>query len=448
MSSDSYQPHKGKDRRFFVRTAIAVILVLIITVVALYLYIPALGNALHHSSDHTPIGKNGSVTHAVTYLCPMHSFIVADHPGACSICGMTLVAQEHAPATQDVTCSVHTPEVMTFTSRQKVMANVALAKVVVREFSSETMASGKVAWDERRLNRVSARIAGRVERLQVNFTGARVTSGQPLLDIYSPDLVSAQKEYLLALEGARKFAENGQPDSNSMMTGLRDASRSRLVAWGFTQQQIVELEHSRQPKSVVTVSSPATGVITERLVTTGQYVNEGTALYSVGSLSTVWVFAELFENDLGRIESGAPALVTTDAYPGKIFQGRVALVDPALNPETRTLKVRIDLDNNSGLLKPEMFVKVKLTSRKLKALAVPEGAVIFSGERSLVWVENGPGAYAPRNITVGRKGDGFYEVISGLAGGEAVAASGGFLIDGESQLRPAPTGASGEGKRQ
>ncbi len=126
----------------------------------------------------------------------------------------------------------------------------------------------------------------------------------------------------------------------------------------------------------------------------------------------------------------------------------MALVDPALNPETRTLKVRIDLDNNSGLLKPEMFVKVKLTSRKLKALAVPEGAVIFSGERSLVWVENGPGAYAPRNITVGRKGDGFYEVISGLAGGEAVAASGGFLIDGESQLRPAPTGASGEGKRQ
>ena len=449
MSSDSVRPHTAKDRKFFVMTVITSLLGLIITVVGGYLCIPAVRRyALHHSFKQVSPDKKENVIRAVTYLCPMHAFIKADHAGTCSICGMTLVAQESVATTQNVACPVHTPDVVKFTSQQNIMANVAVAKVAVREFSSETVASGKVAWDERRLTRVSARIAGRVEKLHVNFTGARVTSGQPLLDIYSPELVSAQKEYLLALEGTRNESGSGQPDANSMMTGLKDASRSRLAAWGVTRQQIVDLEQSRQPQSVVTIQSPGSGIVTERLVTTGQYVNEGTALFSVGSLADVWIFAELFENDLGRVETGALALVSTDAYPGKIFQGRVSFVEPALNPETRTLKVRIDLQNTSGQLKPEMFVKVKITSRKLKALAVPEGAVIFSGERSLVWVENGPGAYAPRNITVGRKGDGFYEVISGLAGGEAVAASGGFLIDGESQLRPAPTGASGEGKRQ
>ncbi len=446
MDLGNYLPQRGKGRKFNVRLSLAILGILLTVVSVLYLFVPALRPALPLWAGGTGAGKNGAAAHGVKYLCPMHPFAAVDHPGACPICGMTLVAQEQAGPSKAMDCSLHLPAGVTLTPRQRVLANVALAKVAKREFSTETVAAGRVAWDERRLTRVSARIQGRVERLHTNFTGARISSGQPLRDIYSPDLLSTQREYLLALEGAERTAEGMSPESRAMMTGLRDAARSRLSLWGLSPQQIAELERSRQPKRVVTITSPATGVITERLVTAGQYVNEGAPLFSVGSLSTVWVFAELFENDLGRIAVGAPSVVTTEAFPGKLFQGRVAFVDPVINPETRTLKVRIDLDNSQGLLKPEMFVKVKLKSHKLRELAVPEGAVLFSGDRSMVWVESAPGAFTPRNITVGRKGDGYYEVISGLSGGESVAASGGFLIDGESQLQGAQPVAPALGK--
>ena len=443
MDPGNYVADKEKRKGLRVSTALAVLGLLIITATALYLLVPALRPV---GPGSTGVGKKSETAHAVKYLCPMHPFVAGDHPGACSICGMTLVAQAQGAPSKAVECSVHVPGGVTLTPQQRVMANVAVVKVAVREFSTETIAAGKVTWDERRLTRVSARIPGRVERLHANFTGARISAGQPLLDIYAPDLVSAQKEYLLALEGTERATESALPESRAMMAGLRDAARSRLLGWGVSEPQLAELERSRQPKRVVTINAPAAGVITERLVTAGQYVNEGTPLFAVGSLAGVWVVAELYETDSGRIAVGAPSLVTTEAFPGKVFPGQVAFVEPAINPETRTLKVRIDLDNRLGLLKPEMFVKVKLKGRKLKELAVPEGAVIFSGERSMVWVESAPGSFAPRNITVGRKGDGYYEVVSGLAGGEAVAASGGFLIDAESQVQALPAGTPAEGK--
>jgi Cu(I)/Ag(I) efflux system membrane fusion protein len=323
------------------------------------------------------------------------------------------------------------------------MANVATTKVDFHEFSMDTVAVGKVSWDERRLTRISARIPGRVERLHINFTGARVNAGQALLDIYSPDLVTAQKEYLLAIEGVDR-AKDSSVDSRSMMEGLRDASRSRLKLWGFTDAQIAELTRTGRPKVAVTVFSPAAGVVTERLVTAGQYVNEGAPLFSVASQSSVWVEAELYENEIGRVAVGTPAVVTTEAYPGKALQGRVAFVDPVVNPETRTLKVRVDLANPGGLLKAEMFVKVALKGRKVTALAVPEGAVIVTGDRALAWIETAPGAFEPRYIAIGRKGEGFCEIISGLSKDETVAASGGFLIDSESQLKSAQTGTPHE----
>ncbi len=446
MDPQNSLPKKGTGRRFPAWIAPVAVGLLMVAAVIPCFYLPALRTAIHPSPG-AGNGKHGAGAVAVTYVCPMHSFIVTDHPGACSICGMTLVSQERAAPAKDAPCFVHIPGGVTLTPEQAVLANVALAKVVTRVFSTETPAAGKVSWDERRLTRISARISGRVEHLYADFTGARIINGQPLLDIYSPDLVSAQREYLLALEGAEQTTESSTAESRSMMTGMRDASRARLALWGLSRKQITELERSRQPKKIVTINATASGVIMERLVTAGQYVNEGTPLFSVGSLATVWVFAELYESDLGRIEVGSPSIVTTEAFPGKVFQGKVTFLDPAINPETRTLKVRIDLDNERGLLKPEMFVKVKLRSRKLRALAVPEGAVIFSGDRSLVWVASGPGAFVPKNITVGHKGDGYYEVVSGLVGGESVAASGGFLLDGESQLKSTPSGSSGEGKR-
>jgi len=448
MNFKIYLSQKGKKTGLLILFAAAAIVILIMVVSIGYLFVPAFHNFTQQLFFGKGEGQRGEVSRAVKYTCAMHPFVIADRPSACPICGMTLVAQENPAPQKDIACAVHAPGAVTLTQQQRAMANVAVVKVALREFSAETVAPGKVAWDERRLSRVSSRIQGRVERLHVNFTGSRVRAGQPLMDIYSPDLVSAQREYLLAIEGSERAKESPLPESRSMMEGLRDASAMRLKGWGMSDRQIADLERSRQPKRVVTIHAPVAGIVTERLVTAGQYVNEGAALFSIGSLSTLWVFAELYENDLGRAEASSAALVTTEAYPGKVFQGKVTFVDPVINPETRTLKVRIDLDNRLGLLKPEMFVKVRLKGRKIKELAIPEGAVIFSGECSMVWVESPPGVYLPRNITVGRKGDGYYEVISGLSGGESVAASGGFLIDAESQLKALQSTVPGEGKQR
>jgi Cu(I)/Ag(I) efflux system membrane fusion protein len=432
---------KGNDpkRPLWVKPAAFAIVTLIICLLAVYRFVPSVHNVIHRLTTDNDKGKKAERVPAVKYTCPMHPFIVSDRPGACPICGMSLVPKESKASQGGASITeAHLPGGVSLSPTQRVMANVVTTKVDFHEFSMDTVAVGKVSWDERRLTRISARIAGRVERLHVNFTGARVNAGQALLDIYSPDLVTAQKEYLLAIEGAER-AKDSSVDSRSMMEGLRDASRSRLKLWGFTDAQIAELTRTGRPKVAVTVFSPAAGVVTERLVTTGQYVNEGAPLFSVALQSSVWVEAELYENEIGRVAVGTPAVVTTEAYPGKTLQGRVAFVDPVVNPETRTLKVRVDLANPGGLLKAEMFVKVALKGRNVKALAVPEGAVIVTGDRALAWIETAPGAFEPRYIAIGRKGEGFCEIVSGLSKGETVAASGGFLIDSESQLKSAQT---------
>ncbi len=450
MSEHIFNRLKGRVRvglrsRSRVWVAGAVLLGLIASAFVLFVVVSSLRNQPVFSAANGGSGAESDASE-VTYSCPMHPSVVSKGPGACPICGMTLVSGEEKGAEGHGSHGNHEHElpVVSLNSAQRVMANVATTKAELRNFSTETISLGKVSWDERRLTRVSARIAGRVERLHVNFTGARVAAGQRLLDIYSPELVSAQKEYLLAVEGAEQAKENPAPESREMMEGLREASRSRLKLWGMTDGQIRDLTRTRRPKTVVTIFSPVSGVVTERSVTAGQYVNEGTPLFSLASLTSLWVEAELYENQLADVTTGAPAVGTSDAYPGRPFTGKVTFVDPMLNPETRTLKARIELVNPGGLLKPEMFVRAAIHGRSVRALAVPEEAVVVTGDRALVWIETASGVFEPRPVTVGRGGDGFREVLSGLRGGESVAVSGGFLIDSESRLKAAQSGAAAE----
>jgi Cu(I)/Ag(I) efflux system membrane fusion protein len=318
---------------------------------------------------------------------------------------------------------------------QRLMANVATEKVARRKFVLDTTAVGKISWDERKIAKVSARIGGRVEKLHVDFTGSRVTRGQPLLDIYSPELVATQKEYLIAMAGVERMKASPFEDARTMSAGLLSAARTRLKLWGVTDAQIAELERTKTPETVFTVFAPASGIVTERLVSTGQYVMEGAALYSIADLSPVWVQVEIYEYEIYKVPVGTPAIIATEAYPGKEFRGRVAFVEPFLNPETRTVKVRIELPNPGALLKPDMFVRVALKGTKGTELAVPDSAVLVTGERAMAWIEVRPNTFEPRMVKVGHKSDGYYEILSGLKEGETVVTSAGFLIDSESQLK-------------
>jgi Cu(I)/Ag(I) efflux system membrane fusion protein len=274
-----------------------------------------------------------------------------------------------------------------------------------------------------------------VEKLFVDFTGTRVVRGQPLLEIYSPDLVATQREYLVALKGVERLKDSPYEDAREMSRSLVEASRMRLKLWGVTDEQLGELAATKEPKTVFTVFAPRTGVVTERLVSAGQYVMEGGALYTIAEMDPVWVQAEVHDFEISRIPPGASAVVTTQAYPGREFHGKGAFLDPYMNVETRTLKVRVDLPNPAGILKPDMFVRVALRGRKGTVLAVPESAVLVTGERAMSWVEVEPNTFEPRMIQVGGRANGYYEILSGLSEGETVVTSAGFLIDSESQLK-------------
>jgi Cu(I)/Ag(I) efflux system membrane fusion protein len=409
--------------------AAAVVVAGIVGTVAFY-KVPAFHRLLHpHPGDNAATPKAGE-----SYTCPMHPFIHSDRPGTCPICGMNLVpeASEAKGAAAENAARLG---MVSMNPTQRLMANVATQKVARRDFGAGTVAVGKVSWDERRLTKIAARTGGRVEKLHVDFTGTPVREGQPLLEIYSPDLVASQREYLVALAGVEKFRDSPYGDAREMAEKLLAASRTRLSLWGVTDAQIAELSRAREPRTVFTVFSPVSGVVTERLVTAGQYVMDGGTLYSVAQADPVWVEAEVYENDFGAVPAGAAATVTTDAYPGRRFFGKVSFVDPFLNPETRTAKVRVELANPGGLLKPDMFVRVELRSGRGKALAVPESAVLVTGQRAMAWVEVSQNAFEPRVVRLGRRSGGYYQVLSGLSEGDTVVTSAGFLIDSESQLR-------------
>ncbi len=486
MSEEKRQESTQKKKSLVGLVAVSILVLLGAGTIA-YFKVPAFHALLHpHGGDTDAKAARG----AVKYTCPMHPFIVSDKPGACPICGMTLVLQsstvaaaasdnvapvkkerkilywtdpmipgdrsdkpgkspmgmERTPVYEDEAQGAPSGGVppseeakaigmVAMNPTQRLMANVATEKVARRNFVLDTTAVGKISWDERRVAKVSARIGGRVEKLHVDFTGSRVVRGQPLLDIYSPELVATQKEYLIALAGVERMKGSPYEDARAMSAGLLSAARARLSLWGVTDAQIAELERTKTPETVFTVFAPASGIVTERLVSAGQYVMEGASLYSIADINPVWVQAEIYEFEIHKVPVGTEAVVTTEAYPGKEFRGRVVFVEPFLNPETRTVKVRIELPNPGALLKPDMFVRVAFKGTKGKELAVPDSAVLVTGERAMAWVEVRPNTFEPRMVKVGHKSNGYYEILSGLKEGETVVTSAGFLIDSESQLK-------------
>ena len=313
----------------------------------------------------------------------------------------------------------------------------------MRPLGGTVRASGRVEPDERRVSMISPKFEGYVERLHVNATGQPVAKGQPLFEVFSPELVAAQREYVIAAQGAEAMKEAGS-ESTAGMKQLADSALARLRNWDLSADDVATLARSGEARRTVTLRSPVSGIVTEKKAFQGMRFMPGEALYQVTDLSSVWVIADVFEQDIGLVKPGARASVTLPAYPGQTFRGTVTYVYPTLKAETRTVPVRIELANPKQLLKPAMFAQVDLQLGGTAAvLTVPDSAVIDSGKRRIVLVQRGEGRFEPREIRTGSRGDTFFEVLEGLKAGEEVVVAANFLIDAESNLQAAIGGLGG-----
>ncbi|MDP2440718.1 efflux RND transporter periplasmic adaptor subunit [Rhodoferax sp.] len=307
----------------------------------------------------------------------------------------------------------------------------------LRSLDRLVRASGRIEPDERRVVAISPKFEGYVERLHVNVTGQAVGKGQALFEVYSPELVSAQREYAIAVQGVGSLKDAGG-QAQAGMQQLADASLARLRNWDISEAQIKALTETGATTRTLSFRSPVSGIVMEKKAVQGMRFMPGEALYQIADLSSVWVIADVFEQDIGLVKSGAKAMVNINAYPGKTFTGRVAYVYPTLNPETRTVPVRVELANPGGLLKPGMFAQVELpVGTKGQVITVPVSAVIDSGTRQIVLVDQGAGRYASREVKLGARSDTYVEVLDGVDDGEPVVVAANFLIDAESNLQAA-----------
>ena len=301
-------------------------------------------------------------------------------------------------------------------------------------------AAGRIEPDERRLYAISPKFEGYVERLHVNVTGQPVGKGQPLFEVYSPELVSAQREYAIATQGVESL-KNAGGEMQSGMKQLAESSLQRLKNWDISEEQVKALARSGETKRTLTFRSPVAGIVTEKKALQGMRFMPGEALYQVADLSAVWVVADVFEQDIGAVKPGAKAAVRINAYPDKTFEGKVGYVYPTLNAATRTVPVRIELANPGGLLKPAMFAQVELpVAAKGEVVTIPTSAVIDSGTRQIVLVQLNEGRFEPRDVKLGARSDNHVEVIEGIKDSEQVVIAANFLIDAESNLKAAVGG--------
>jgi len=313
--------------------------------------------------------------------------------------------------------------------------------VALRDLKTTIRAVATVQANERLLHTVTSKFDGWIERLYVNTTGQAVKKGEALMDVYSPDLITAQQEYLIAKRGVQTLA-GGSADVQASMQRLADSALQRLRNWDISETELQHLTQDGKTTQYLTLRSPASGVVLEKPAIQGKRFMAGEVLYQVADLSQIWLLAEVFEQDLGQVRIGQSVNIRVDAYPEKLFAGKATFVYPTVNAETRTAKLRIELANPQALLKPSMYARIEITSSRGKgrALAVPDSAVLDTGTRQLVLVQRGEGRFEPRPVKLGLRADGYIEVLEGVKAGESVVVSANFLIDAESNLKAAFSG--------
>jgi Cu(I)/Ag(I) efflux system membrane fusion protein len=384
------------------------------------------------SHEHTE-----KVEEETIYTCSMHPQIRQNEPGQCPICAMDLVPVSSVES-DDVDID---PDEIQMTESAIALANIQTFRVEKRNAVKEIHLLGKVKADERNKAELTARFNGRIEKLFINFTGQQVTKGQKLATIYSPELITAQKELLEAMK---------YKDSNPL---FYKAARGKLRLWDLTNEQIDNIEQNAEPEMYFDILSPITGTVMKRNVALGDYVNEGTTLFEVIDLSRVWVMFEAYESDLPWIKTGDKIKFTLRSVPGKQFSGTVNYIDPFIDPATRITRLRVEVPNLQKKLKPEMFAKGVLESEiaaNTNTLIIPKSAVLWTGKRSVVYVkvpDREMPSFLYREVVLGPEAGDFYVIHEGLNEGEEIAVNGVFKIDASAQLAEKTSMMNPEGEK-
>lgn len=396
-----------------------------------------------HRSPATKVGSGTAPAErkVLYWVDSMNPAYKSDKPGKAPD-GMDLV-----PVYSDQAQSNHAAETVAgefrISPEKQQLIGVTFSTAEIASGGESVRAVGRVTPDETRITRVHPKIEGWIEKTQVDFTGQLIAKGDPLLSIYSPEMLASEQEFLLSLRARETMRSNPSQEATSNADSLVSAARRRLELWDLSPAQLEEVEKSHIPIRAITLYSPAGGYVTSRNAFPGQKVTPETELYAISDLSRIWIMADVFEVDLPKVGMGQSAWVTPGSGTGGGFSARVAYIQPQIDPTTRALKVRLEADNSKLLLKPDMFVNVEFRIGLPGRVAIPADAVVNTGTRQTVFVDLGDGRLEPRAVQMGERIGDRVQILQGLRAGERVVSSGAFLVDSEAQLKGGASGAEG-----
>lgn len=373
------------------------------------------------------------------YLCPMHPTYTSDRPGDCPICSMRLVKREQGnkKIVHRMAKDMKMEEGLEIDPVKEQYLGIKTTKAKLKDVQKEIKALGTVMPDETKLAHIHTKFSGYIQKVSADYEGKLVSKGQPLFTVYSPELVSTQEEYLLALEAEEKLKDNKFPEIANSQRELLGAARRRLELWDVSSEQIDKLKETKQVTKELTIYSPVSGFITKREAFEGTEIAPEDTLYDIADLSRVWVVVEVYENDLPFVTIGQTATINFDYENIKPFIGKITYIYPTIDPTTRTLKIRLEVNNPGFKLKPDMYINAILATNIGKHVVIPTRAAIDSGKRQVVFVKEGKGKFIPKEVKLGPEVNDERVVYSGINDGDNVVTDGNFLLDSESNLETA-----------